>query len=100
MNTLSIMGLGEVVIHQCYSEQELNELCTSFLGASIATLIPQAICLINESEDVRKSGILIMPSGELIKLYSGGVLDNVTEIILSSIVIGDPEYKPSDFALA
>jgi hypothetical protein len=100
MITLRIMGLGEVVIHQCYSEQELNELCTSFLGASIATLIPQAICLINESEDVRKSGILMMPKGEPVMLYSGGVLDNFTEIILSSIVISDPEYKPSDFALA
>jgi hypothetical protein len=99
MNTLSIMGLGEVSIHQCYSEQELNELCSSFHGANVAMLIPQAICLINESEDVRKSGILMIPGQEPVELYSGGVLDNVTEVILSSMVIG-PEYQPSDFALA
>jgi hypothetical protein len=101
MNTLSIVGLGKVAIYPCNSEQTVEELMASLKGSNVRLLLPYAVCYLrNQYEPVEVSGALFMPNRDVIDLYSGGALDNMKEVILSSLVISSPEYIPSDFSLA
>ena len=101
MNTLSIMGLGKVAIHNCHSVTESQNLRKTIHQGNIAVLQPYAFSYIRtQNQTVELSGALVFPNGDIVDLYSGGALDNITEVILASLVIQSPEYNPSDFALA
>lgn len=101
MNTISIAGLGRVAIKNYTSEKLLIEQLTSYSAKNVRLLLPYALFIIRKTNNsVTKSGAIIFPNGDVIDLYSGGVLDNASEIILSSLVIQSTEYSPCDFALA
>jgi hypothetical protein len=101
MNTLSIVGLGKVAIHNCCSEDDARDLISSFIGSHVSVLLPCAYTYVrSKNQPVELSGALLMPNGDVIDLYSGGALDNIEEVIISSLVIQSPEYTPSDFSLS
>ena len=86
-----------ITLIECFSVSQYQEFIRRI--QSLVLMAPHGVYLSVDCDTVRENGVLLLPCGEVIALYTGGALRTPKDIVIWSQGFSAQVCVPADFNL-